>query len=411
MDRRQFVRSAGAAALLTGVGGLAAACGKPESKTGTTTTGKRGTRPVTLGFIALTDCAPLIAAKEQGIFDKYDLDVRLEKQASWPATRDNLLTGKIDGGHVLFSMPLSVAAKIGGKGSTDLKIALVLNQNGQAITLNKKFSAAGYADLEKAKAALESHGTTMAMTFPGGTHDMWLRYWLRALKVNEKKISIKPVPPPNMVQNMQAGNMDGDCVGEPWNAAAVRKKIGFTAIATQDLWAGHPEKALVVNGALAEKKDVLADLMKAVLEAQQWLDNLDNRAEFAEVLAADKYVKSAAVDFKGRFAKGVYDLGEGLGEKKFDATTNMRFFGDGEVPFPRKSHALWFLAQYERLGLVKAPIPDKEKLVDTVILSDLYKQVASEMKVDVPDDMVPFEVKLDGATFDPKDLAKEIART
>lgn len=141
---------------------------------------------------------------------------------------------------------------------------MVLNNNGQAITLNKHFANVGYGDLEAARAALESKSPTVAMTFPGGTHDTWLRYWLRATKADASKVKIIPVPPPEMVANMKVGNMDGYCVGEPWNAVAVAQGIGFTHLTTQDLWRFHPEKALVVGERFAaEQPDVLADLMAA----------------------------------------------------------------------------------------------------------------------------------------------------
>ena len=211
-------------------------------------------RTVKLGFIALTDCAPLVMAKELGFFTKRGLDVQIIKQASWPATRDNLLTGQIDGAHCLFSMPLSVATSIGGKGSRDLKIAMILNNNGQAITLNAQtFEGVGYAELPAAKAALDAKPPTLAMTFPGGTHDIWLRYWLKATKADASKVKIIPIPPPQMVQNLKVGAMQGFCVGEPWNAVSAKDGTGFTHLTTQDIWTHHPEKALVVSAKLAAR--------------------------------------------------------------------------------------------------------------------------------------------------------------
>ena len=125
---------------------------------------------------------------------------------------------------------------------------MMLNNNGQAITLSKDFAAAGYGDLDKAAArSSRRRRRRMAMTFPGGTHDLWLRYWLRGDRVDAKAVKIIPIPPPQMVANMKVGTMDGYCVGEPWNAVAVQQDIGFTHITTQDIWKNHPEKALVVN--------------------------------------------------------------------------------------------------------------------------------------------------------------------
>jgi nitrate/nitrite transport system substrate-binding protein len=410
MDRRDFLRLAGGAAavpalgsLLPGLGLERAAALSPSRKKG------KALRPVKLGFIALTDCASVVLAHELGYFADRDLEVTLEKQASWPATRDALLNGQIDGAHALFSLPLSVATGLGGTaGDTSLKVAMVLNNNGQAITLNKEFASVGYAKLGKARKVLEAKTPTMAMTFPGGTHDLWLRYWLQAAEVDAKAVQIIPIPPPQMVANMKVGTMDGFCVGEPWGAVAVQQDAGFTHIATQDIWTNHPEKALVVNeGFATQKKAVLKDVIAAILQASEWLDKPKNRAKAATVLGVPEYVNAPAADIEGRL-EGTYDLGAGLGEKKF-TSDNMSFFRGGEVNPPRRAHALWFLAQYQRLGLL-SQTPDKQ-LASAVLLRDLYEEVAAAEKIDVPDDdMAPFTVKLDGAVFDPAKLTEETKR-
>ncbi|MDI2132372.1 CmpA/NrtA family ABC transporter substrate-binding protein [Yinghuangia seranimata] len=411
MDRRSFLRAAGGTAVAAG---LTAACGGGNDKktaapagSGAAPSGPK--RKVKLGFIALTDCASIVMAQELGYFAKRGLDVTVEKQQSWATTRDALLNGQIDGAHCLFGMPFSVASGIGGDGSTALKIAMVLNHNGQAITLKKGLSSVGYGDLAKAKAALEAKENTLAMTFPGGTHDIWLRYWLRAAKVDPKALKIITIPPPQMVANMKVDTMDGYCVGEPWNAVAVDQGIGFTHLTSQDLWRGHPEKALVVNEAFASgKRDTLKDVMAAVLEASRWLDDPTNRKSAAATIAQQQYVNAPAAQIEGRLT-GRYQLGAGLPDKTYTSDM-MRFFDDGQVNTPLKAHGLWFLAQYQRLGIAKGPVADPAKLVDSIILSDLYKEVADAAKVGVVPDMQPFDVQLDAARFDPNDLAKEVAR-
>ena len=415
MDRRSFIRAGGALALSPALAALLGGCGDGTDGARAVGTGARPTsggvsvpRKVKLGFIALTDCASLIMAQELGYFAERDLEVTIEKQASWPATRDNLLNGQIDGAHCLFGMPFSLAAGIGGSG-TALKIAMVLSNNGQAITLNKDFSAVGYADLVKAKAALESKEPTLAMTFPGGTHDLWLRYWLHATQADRSKVKIIPIPPPQMVANMTAGNMDGFCVGEPWNAVAVDQGIGFTHLTTQDLWRFHPEKALVVNEQFAPARtEVLADVMAAVLKASRWLDDLDNRARAATTIAGPAYVNAPAEEIEGRLL-GRYRLGAGLPDKAYRGD-QMVFFRDGKVNAPRRSHAVWYMAQYQRLGLIDQP-PPYQQLADRIILRDLYEKVAADEGVEIPDDdMAPFEVRLDGVTFDPAKPEEEVRR-
>ncbi len=368
-------------------------------------------RTVKFGFIALTDSASLIMAKELGYFAERGIDAQLIKQASWPALRDALQTGEIDAAHALFTMPYAVATGIGGNRATDLKIAMILNNNGQGITLAKEFAAVGYGDLTKAKDLLASTSAPeFAMTFPGGTHDLWLRYWLAACGVDAATLKIGAVPPPQMVQNMTVGNVKGFSVGEPWNAVAVANDIGFTTLATQDLWLDHPEKALVVNERFAsEQTAALKDAMAAILQAGKWLDDLTNRAEAAQTLATEQYVNAPAAAIVGRLT-GIYELGAGLGEKDF-AGEQMQFFRGGAANFPRKAHGIWALAQYQRLGLLTEP-PDYTALTDSIVLSDLYAEVAAAEGISIPDDeMKPFEIRLDGITFDPADPAAEVART
>ncbi len=408
LSRRSFIRGAAGVAAGLSASGILAACGGTDAATGSTAVGK-GSRKVRLGFIALTDCASIVMAKELGYFAERDLDVSVEKQASWAATRDNLLTGQIDGAHCLFGMPFSVATGIGGAGARDLKIAMVLNNNGQAITMSKDYLSVGYGDLAKARAMLVAKKPTLAMTFPGGTHDIWLRYWLKAAKVDSKTLKIITIPPPQMVANMSVGNMDGYCVGEPWNAVAVQRKIGFTHLATQDIWTHHPEKALVVNEKFAtERKEVLMDVMGAILKASRWLDDLANRGKAASTIGGTAYVNAPAADIGGRLL-GNYDIGAGLPSKTFTDDL-MMFFRDGATNAPRRAHAIWFMSQYRRLGYLTADPPYQE-LADSLVLRDLYEEVAAKEKVSVPgDDMAPFPVKLDGVTFDPTKPTEEAVR-
>jgi nitrate/nitrite transport system substrate-binding protein len=426
MDRRSFLKLAGMAAAVPPVGALLGACGNPpvdtpaaSSPTGDTTAttaagpgttlARSANRKVKLGFIALTDCASIVMAKELGYFAERDLDVSLEKQASWAATRDNLLNNEIDGGHVLSSMPLSVATGIGGTGSRALKVAMMLNNNGQAITLSKDYASVGYGDLDKARAALLAKTPTIAMTFPGGTHDTWVRYWLKACKVDANLLKIITIPPAQMVANMKVDAMDGFCVGEPWGAQAVAQNIGFTHLNTQDLWKHHPEKALVVTEKLVgERPDVVQDLMGAILKASKWLDDLANRKKAAETIGAASYVNAPASEIEGRML-GKYDLGAGLGAKTY-TDDYMTFFRGGAVNPPRRGHAIWFMSQYRRFGLLKSDPPYQE-IADQLYLRGMYETVAAKEGIPVPDDdMAPFTIKLDNTTFDPKKPLEEANR-
>ena len=361
---------------------------------------------IRLGIIPLTDCAPIVMAKELGLFEKYGVNVEVSKEASWANVRDKILTGELDGAHCLFSMPLSVYTGVGGKEGSEMKIAMILNNNGQAITLSKDFCGkVGFKQTNKVAPVVAAKlkadkEVTFAMTFPGGTHDIWLRYWLAAANVSQKTSKIITIPPPQMVANMKVGNMDGYCVGEPWNGVAVKQGIGFTEISTQDIWEHHPEKALVVNKQFSEaRREDLKNVMKAVLEACKWLDNRANRKKAAEIIGKTPYVNAPADVIEARLM-GDYNLGCDQGTEIY--TDNyMLFHRGGETNFPRKSHAIWFMAQYMRFDYLKEP-PDYKAIADKLILQDLYKEVATSMKIKIPtDDMKPFTLDLDKAKFDP----------
>ncbi len=360
-------------------------------------------RKIKLGFIPLTDCAPLVAAKELGLFTKYGVDVELSKEASWANVRDKILNGELDGAHCLFSMPLSVYTGIGGKAGSEMKIAMILNNNGQAITLSKDFCGlAGYKEVNKAAGAVRSvqsrKEVTFAMTFPGGTHDIWLRNWLAAAGINQKTVGIITIPPPQMVANMRVDNMEGFCVGEPWNGVAATQNVGFTHIASQDIWKNHPEKALVVNSAFAAAdKEDLKKVMKAIIEACRWLDNMGNRKKAASWLTKPNYVNAPLGVIEARLL-GSSDLGCDLGVQKYK-DDYMTFYNNGIVTTPKKSYAVWFLAQYVRFGYLKTD-PDYKGIPEKLILDDLFAEVAKEMNVPVQPNMQPIKTTYD-VVFDP----------
>ena len=370
---------------------------------------------IKIGFIALTDCGSCVMAEELGIFKEYGLQVELVKQASWAALRDGLLTGDLQAAHMLFGMPFSVYTGLGGPAGKEIKIAMILNSNGQAITLsNKDFGGkVGFRTLDKLKPAVEAlkakKEVTFAMTFPGGTHDLWLRYWLAAAGVDQKTVKIITIPPPQMVANMKVNNMDGYSVGEPWNGIAVKEGIGLTVLSSQDIWKHHPEKALGVNADFAAKRrDDLKLVMRAILEASKFIDEPKNKAQVAKTIGGQAYVNASADVIDARL-EGKYSLGKDLGEHIY-TDDFMYFFRDGQVNFPRRSHAAWFMTEYVRHGYLKA-LPNTAEIAQKLILTDLYKEVAKEMSIAVPeDDMAAFTLKLDDARFDPANAAAYLAK-
>ena len=366
--------------------------------------------PVRLGFIPLTDCSPIVMAKELGLFKKYGVEVVVTKESSWANVRDKILTGELDGAHCLYSMPFSVYTGVGGKAGSEMMIAMMLNVNGQAVTLSNDFCGkVGFKQMNKvtpvvaAKLKAEKE-VTFAMTFPGGTHDLWLRNWMSVAGLNQKAVKIITIPPPQMVANMKVGNMDGYCVGEPWGGVAVKQGIGFTQVASQDIWKDHPEKALVVNKEFsAKRRTYLVKVMKAVMEACKWLDVPSNRKKAAAIIGKAPYVNAPADVIEARLM-GDYNLGCNQGVEIYD-NDYMLFHKGGMVNYPRKSHAIWAMAQYVRFGYLKEA-PNYTAIADKLILDDLYKEVAKSMNVKVPnDDMKPFTLTMDKTVFDPSNPA------
>jgi len=399
MKRRNFITTALAAGGLAALSStLLSSCSK-KGASGAGTNAK-----IKIGFIPLTDCASVVMAQELGLYKKHGVDVEVSREASWATVRDKMLTGDIQGAHCLFGMPFSVYTGVGGPAGKEMHIAMVLNNNGQAITLSKEFcEQVGFREVSKVKSAVEAlkskKTVTFAMTFPGGTHDIWLRYWLAAAGVDQKAVKIITIPPPQMVQNMKVGNMDGYCVGEPWNGVAVQQGIGTTHICSQDIWKHHPEKALVVNKQFSEsRREELKGVMRAVLEASAWLDNPDNRKQAASVIGKPAYVNAPADVIDARLL-GKHD--PGCNQTHTYTDDYMTFHRGGAVNYPRKAHGIWFMAQYVRFGYLQAA-PDYKKIADALVQQDLYTEVARSMSIPIPeDDMKRFVVDLDKVAFDP----------
>ena len=362
-------------------------------------------KEVKIGFIPLTDCASVVMASVLGIDKKYGVTIIPTKEASWAGVRDKLVNGELDFAHVLYGLVYGVHLGVSGP-KKDMAVLMSLNHNGQAITLSKKLADKGAvngAGLAKLMAS-EKREYTFAQTFPTGTHAMWLYYWLAAHGIDPMKdAKVITVPPPQMVANMRVGNMDGFCVGEPWNHRAIMDGIGITANTTQDIWKDHPEKVLGTSAEFVKKNpNTTRAVMMAVLEASQWIDaSLSNKMKMAETVAGKAYVNTS-VDAINQRILGRYQNGLG---KTWDDPNHMKFFNDGAVNFPYLSDGMWFLTQHKRWGLLKSH-PDYLAVAKEVNQVELYKSVASAMKISVPKDVLRTSKLIDGVVWDGKDPAK-----
>ncbi|WP_418137939.1 CmpA/NrtA family ABC transporter substrate-binding protein [Agrobacterium sp. El2ro-1b] len=407
VSRRTILKTTATAALVTAVrtafpSGAFAATAEPEVK---------GAK---LGFIALTDAAPLIIAAEKGLFAKHGMpEVEVLKQASWGATRDNLVLGGasngIDGAHILTPMPYLMHTGKVTQNNVPVPMTILarLNLDSQGISVAKEYAETGVQlDASKLKAAFEkkkAEGKEIkaAMTFPGGTHDLWIRYWLAAGGIDpDKDVSTIVVPPPQMVANMKVGNMDVFCVGEPWNEQLVNQGIGFTACTTGELWKGHPEKALGMRADWVEKNpNATKALLMAVMEAQQWCDEMANKEEMSTILGKRQWFNVPPKDVLGRL-KG--NINYGNGRVLENTGLQMKFWQD-HASYPFHSHDSWFITENIRWGKF-APDTDVKALVAKVNREDIWREAAKDLGVaDLPASTSRGkETFFDGKVFDPE---------
>ena len=403
--RRDFIRATGAvlsgatlmAMVPPGVRSAAWAAGSdaPEKK------------EVKIGFIPLTDCASVVIASVMKFDEKYGIKIIPSKEASWASVRDKLVNGELDAAHVLYGLIYGVHTGIGGP-KKDMAILMNLNHNGQAITLANKFAEKGVKDGAALKAFIDKNKAeyTFAQTFPTGTHAMWLYYWLATYGIDPfKDVKNIVVPPPQMVANMRVGNMDGYCVGEPWNNRAIYDKIGFTVETTQGIWKDHPEKTLGTTGEWIKKYPNTARAMTAaILDASKFIDVMANRKKVAEIIADKAYV-NCPVDVIDQRLEGDYDNGIG---KKWKDADYMKFYNEGTVNYPYLSDGMWFLTQHKRWGLIKDE-PDYMAVAKQVNQIAIYKDAAAMAKVPVPKSDMRTSKLIDGTVWDGNDPKKYAA--
>jgi nitrate/nitrite transport system substrate-binding protein len=280
-------------------------------------------------------------------------------------------------------------------------IPMHLNHNGQAITLQKKYmgKVKTAADLKTLayQAKIGGNPLTFAMTYPPGTHAMWIRYWLASGGIHpDRDVSLITIPPAQMVQNMKIDKMDGYCVGEPWNARAIADGIGYTVATTQQIWKDHPEKVLAFMADFADKNpNTVKACMKAVIEASQYIDKMENREHVCEVVSQPQYINCPKDIILGRM-QGKYDYGDG---RPVEQDPYYMTFFDRNTNFPWKSYGMWWMSQFRRWGMVKGT-PDYKGTVDKVHRPDIYRAVAKEMGIDVPAEDMRKETIM-GKEFDP----------
>ncbi|MCM2321196.1 MAG: ABC transporter substrate-binding protein [Pseudomonas sp.] len=363
-----------------------------------------------LGFIKLTDMAPLAIAYEKGFFEDEGLYVSLEAQANWKVLLDRVITGELDGAHMLAGQPLGATIGFGTK--ADVVTAFSMDLNGNAITV----SNAVWAEMKKhvpmangkpvhpikadaLKPVIDQYKAkgkpfNLGMVFPVSTHNYELRYWLAAGGINPGYYApakgditgtlsadalLSVTPPPQMPATMEAGTIHGYSVGEPWNQAAVFKGIGVPVVTDYEIWKNNPEKVLGVSKAWAEANpETHKRLVKALIRAAMWLDENDNanRAEAVEILARPEYVGADAKVIANSMT-GTFEYEKG--DKR--AVPDFNVFFRHNATYPYYSDAIWYLTQMRRWGQIGEVKPDSWyfETAKKVYLPEIYQAAASEL--------------------------------
>lgn len=394
LERRGFMKIASmsaAAALFSGVA--------PGLRSSVWAAGSDGLEKTKLSFgiIPLTDCAPIVIAKEKGFFAKHGLDVTVTKEASWANIRDKVTLGQLDGAHMLAGMPLASTLGVGAK-QKDTVTAFSMDLNGNGITVsNELYDRMMEADPESMKkrpttaVALKKvieadkkagkEPMTFAMVFPVSTHNYEIRYWMASAGIDpDNDVRLIVIPPPQMVANLAAKSIVGYCVGEPWNQRAVEMGIGHSLITNYEIWNNNPEKVFGVTKEWADKNPGSHKAaVKALIEAAQWADKPENRKEVVQIISSKSYVNApASVVDNSMTGTWMYNKKEGP-----MSMPDFNVFYRYAATYPWHSHAVWFLTQMVRWGQIDQAINFK-KVAESVYLPDLYREAAKDLGLASP---------------------------
>jgi len=329
-------------------------------------------RPLRVGYLALTDCAPLVMAQELGLFEKHGIKVQLSREVGWATIRDKIIYGELDAAHAPAGMLVATHCGLGTV-ETPCLTGLVLNLNGNAITLSEQLWREGVRD----GATLRQHITqasdrlTFGVVYQHSSHSFLLRHWLRTHHINpDRDVQLVVVPPAQVHSNLKAGHLDGYCVGEPWNSLAVMSRTGWVAATSADLAPGHPEKVLMVRRDFADahSTDHLA-LIAALIEACRFCAAPANRERLIETLAEVSFI-NAPIRAVRMSLGGAFDFGHGRVEKT--GSQHIFHHDDANDPTPDKAH--WVIGNFLQAGTLADPSALSSSTAAECFRSDIHHQ-------------------------------------
>jgi two-component system, oxyanion-binding sensor len=367
-----------------------------------------------LGFIPLLDCASLVIAAERGFAAEEGLDLRLVRETSWANIRDRLIVGHFDAAHLLAPMTIASTLGIGhikcpfiapmslGLGGNAITVSLPLwEEMSQQGAVAGDFTLRQGAALKRVIAARERahlEPLTFGMVYPFSCHNYELRYWLAAAGIDpDRDVRLAVIPPPLLADALRVGQIDGFCVGEPWNSVAVDARVGAMVTPTTALWPLSPEKVLGCRAEWAQRYPAqLTSLLRAVYRAAIWTERPKNHAEVAKLLAAPAYVGVSA-ELLHRALSGRLVL-----QPDTDPTSLPDFFVPAAhtATFPWVSHAIWIYEQMVRWRQVEL-LPEYATAARATYRPDLYRAALTQLDADLPTADTKPERFFDGRTFDP----------
>lgn len=347
------------------------------------TLGKPEKAKLNVGFVPITCATPIIMAKPLGFYEKYGLDVDVIKTAGWAVARDKSLNKEYDAAHMLTPMPLAITL---GAGSTAVPFLMpaVENINGQAIVLHVDHKDKNDPKMWK--------GFKFGVPFEYSMHNFLLRYYVAEHGLDpDTDIQIRVVPPPEMVANLRAGNLDGYLSPDPFNQRAVWEKVGFIHKLTKDIWDGHPCCAFACSKEFAETlPNTYGALLKALVDATQYAHAQDNRKKISEIIAPANYLNQPVPVIEqvltGRFADGLGNIQNVPDRIDFD-------------PFPWHSMGVWILTQMKRWGYIKGDV-DYKGVAEQVYLAGDCGKIMKDLGL-TPPDVTYKSYTVMGKTFDP----------
>ena len=347
---------------------------------------------LSIGFVPLTDSAPLVVAKTLGFFEQLGLSVELEKQNSWATLRDKLHAGFIDAAQMLAPMPIASTLGLGCRAEA-IVTPYVLSLNGNAITLSNELyseiatkahksaaqplSASVLNEVIVRRKAEGKPKLRLAHVFPYSCHHYQLLDWLKAGDVPLGDIEILTIPPIRMVDCLVSGEIDGYCVGGPWNAKAVRSGIGYTALTSYDIWEDQPEKVLGLKAEFVQRyPNTVTALCVAIERACRWLENVPNRFEAARILSQEQYL-GAPLDVIAPSLLGSCLTHQTSSPRAIEQYNRFYSSKDRGVNTPSIERGRWLLNKLYEAGQISKELCDSVRIED-IYREDLFKKISSE---------------------------------